>query len=129
MMKLIKTLLGKFFPGLSGPSKLRLHKEEILKTADGSTQSLTAQGWRDINKEKPVYYCPVNITVSTPIGVDGTVRFERLEDWHRLSDGDNDFYGNDKNDRVIFQSEVTHWTYTENLDTTNINPKTQRNER
>lgn len=42
----------------------------------------------------------------------GVIIFAKGEvcyDWHRLSNGDSEYYGSLDTDRIIPSSEVTHW--------------------
>ena len=80
---------------------VKLHTEDDLKTGDPTTH--TAQPpddeWIPMEKEKPTYYTPVDIMIKFADTV--------LEDFHRLSDGDHDYYASLKSDRII--SNPSHW--------------------
>jgi len=51
------------------------------------------------NDDKPNYYKGVIIFA------DGKIHY----DWHRLSDGDDEYYGSLNTDLIIDSSKVTHW--------------------
>ena len=57
--------------------------------------------WKKIltNDDKPVYYKPVIIFAKNKIQYK----------WHRLSDGDNEYYGSLDTDIIIPGEDVTHW--------------------
>lgn len=58
-------------------------------------------GWKRIltYDDKPNYYKPVKIIA------DGKVH----NDWHRLSDGDSEYYGSLNTNLIIDGDTVTHW--------------------
>jgi hypothetical protein len=55
--------------------------------------------WKSVKTAKPIYYQPINIW-------DGNVV---LYNWHRVNDGEKDYYVNDATNDV--KTDVTHWSY------------------
>ncbi len=56
--------------------------------------------WIDVKDIKPDYYKQVIIF---------TNRGKILYEWHRLNDGEYDFYANLNNGDLLGINEVTHW--------------------
>ena len=107
MKKLIQHLIRL----LTRRPKLQLHTEETGSTADGSTQSLTAHPeflwWRD-TKSKPLPLIPISVEKPpyyTPIDIWDVDTHTLHENWHRVSDGDTEYYC--KDDKVMF--DVKWW--------------------
>jgi hypothetical protein len=71
--------------GDSGPDKVSLHDKD------------NPLPWTSILDELPPYYIPVDIYVN------GDVH----EDWHRVSNGEIDYYCNSRDDKIT--TFVTHW--------------------
>jgi len=65
--------------------------------------------WTSIEDSKPTYYSPVSIRIGNKV-------IDKL--WSRVSDGDDDYYVNNDDNRVI--RDITHWSDTtvtpENVD-------------
>lgn len=61
---------------------------------------MTASDWIYTKYEKPDYYRNVTIFCD-----DGSV----LSEWHRLSDGENEYYGSLNTDSIIPSNEVIKW--------------------
>lgn len=85
-------------------SKFQERLDEVAKKhRDSQSQvsqkqeSPSAHPWIDLNDEKPAYYASVDILTDSQI----------LEDWHRLSDGDHEFYANLRNNSIVYNP--THW--------------------
>ena len=85
---------------------LKLHNEEFPGDPDAH-QSLTAQepytpnvhgnrGWFCAQRNPPPYYVPVDLSVGQDI----------LEDWYRVSDGEKDYYCNQRDDKVIYEPKL-----------------------
>ena len=90
-------------------SKFQQRLDEVAKkyreTHPGSTEGqqlkqYTEAGWIDITKERPPYYSPVDILDEDQVA---------HEDWHRLSDGEREYYGNLNDNRIISGTAITHW--------------------
>jgi len=92
--------------GATAP-KVRLHTEEIPIRRGDSPTSIIAQPvplpadreWISLEygDEKPPYYSPIDIW-------DGK---ELYENWHRVSNGQYDYYCNQRDNRIV--RHVTHW--------------------
>ena len=76
------------------------HREDPPGEKTGPKDSLHDRGWFYTRLHPPPYYSPVDLWVG---GDHGKV----MKDWHRVSDGDNDYYCNSKDNEVIF--EPSHW--------------------
>jgi len=84
----------------SAENKVKLHNEES-EEAPGVVESQTAQeGWTNILKELPRYYDNIHIMLTNG---------ETLMNWHRLSNGEQEFYGSMETDRIIAEDEVVCW--------------------
>ena len=91
---------------------LKLHNEEFPGDPDAH-QSLTAQevyhpnvhgnrGWFCTRRSPPPYYVPVDLWVwHWMYGKD------IVEDWYRVSDGEKDYYCNQRDNDII--TAPTHW--------------------
>ena len=88
-------------PNPTGPSNVNSHNP----TMSGDPRSLQTQlaqrpsdEWISVNLNKPPYYTPVDVL---------DINMNVWEDWHRLSDGDKDYYCNPRTDHLT--QNVTHW--------------------
>ena len=72
---------------------------EISKSNQTHTAQPPDDEWISMDEEKPTYYTPVDIMIKFADTV--------LEDFHRLSDGDHEYYASLKSDRII--SNPSHW--------------------
>jgi len=84
--------------GPTEDSKVNRHNNNPKGTNPKSTQ-LAQYDWIQTLFEKPPYYTPIDIW-------DGK---KTLMNWHRLSDGDNEFYANLKDNKIIDSNHVTYW--------------------
>lgn len=88
----------------SGPSKVNLHNEETGDTGD--PESPTAQDdrvWVSCDLNPPPYYAPVDIWIGSVLMTEGNV----CKDWHRVSDGEWDYYCNQRDNTIV--TDPTHW--------------------
>ena len=68
--------------------------------------------WIDINKQTPVWYANVelklivrNDNINSKLEDNCVIR----HNWHRLSNGDETYYGSLETDEIIYETEVSHW--------------------
>lgn len=84
------------------PMKKSRFQERNLKketpSGDNATNNLKLhKDWIDITEEKPVYYAPIDIHTGKKI----------YENWARVSDGEIDYYINNRDNHVILK--VKYW--------------------
>jgi hypothetical protein len=87
-------------PGDSGPTKISLHDKD------------NPVPWICTLYEKPPYYTPVDILVDA----------KPMDDWNRVSDGDQDYYVNGRDNRCT--ANVTHWRKRKGIKYEPYNPMT-----
>jgi len=94
--------------GDSGPGNVNPHNEKTHPGDPGDGESQFAQepwdpnihgnrGWYCTRFQEPPYYAPVDIWVGQDV----------LEDWYRVSDGENDYYCNQRDNTIIH--DPSHW--------------------
>jgi len=111
MEKKIKDLNKRETP--KGPSKFQQRLDEMaaahninkdIISGDNANDNLNLhKEWIDIQKEKPVWYAPVDIHTGKKI----------YENYARVSDGEMDYYVNSKDNHVVLK--VTHWRKREGI--------------
>lgn len=85
-------------------SKVKRHNEETHPPEEDARSSQTAQppplDWKDLKHQRPRYYDPINLWDGKAI----------LFDWYRVSNGEKDYYCNNKDNKILFPDDVTHWS-------------------
>ncbi len=84
-------------------SNVKPHTEDTTPPEEDARSSQTAQlpplDWKDLKHQRPRYYDPINLW-------DGKYLYN---DWYRVSDGDKDYYCNNKDNKILFPNDITHW--------------------
>ena len=77
-------------PGGSSTDNLKLHKEK-------RKEETLSKHWYSVEDVRPPYYTPVDIYTGTYV----------MRDWSRVSDGEKDYYVNNRDNQVV--TKVKFW--------------------
>lgn len=88
-----------------GKEDPQVNRQTPLKTGTGSTTSQSANPWIPIDEDKPQWYVGCDILCK-----DGNTHLN----WARVtSDGDTEYFCNNRDDRIIYVDEIYMWRLTE----------------